>query len=36
MKYHKLCKSGLIGIIKTGNKERNSNNIVAIKKERKI
>ena len=31
MKYHKLCKNSLIGIIKTGNKERNSNNSVAIK-----
>jgi hypothetical protein len=31
MKYHKLCKSGLIGIIKTGNKERNRNNSVSIK-----
>ena len=31
MKSHKLCKNSLIGIIKTGNKERNSNNSVAIK-----
>ena len=36
MKYHKLCKNSLIGIIKTGNKERNSNNSVAIKNEREI
>ena len=31
MKSHKLCINSLIGIIKTGNKERNSNNSVAIK-----
>ena len=31
MNYHKYEQLGLIGIIKTGNKERNSNNIVAIK-----
>jgi len=36
MKSHKLCKNSLIGIIKTGNKERNSNNSVAIKNEREI
>lgn len=31
MKSHKLCKNSLIGIIKTGNKERNRNNSVSIK-----
>ena len=31
MNFHKYEQLGLIGIIKTGNKERNSNNSVAIK-----
>ena len=31
MKSHKFCINSLIGIIKTGNEERNSNNSVAIK-----
>ena len=31
MNIHKLCKNSLNSIIKTGNKERNSNNSVAIK-----